>query len=225
MEGSLQIILLGPPGAGKGTQSKTLAEKLKLPHISTGDILRKNVAGDTELGRQAKGIMEKGALVPDELVTIMLMERIDESDTKNGFILDGYPRNINQAETLDNLLKKRNIKINFVVYLDTSEPVIIQRLSGRLVCSKCNANFHKKNMPPKKEMVCDYCNASLYQRSDDKEDTIKNRLKVYQEEIFPLIGYYEEKKKLYRISADEGTEIVLDKILTLVRAQNDSVKI
>jgi len=218
MEDSLQIILLGPPGAGKGTQSKTLAGKLNLPHISTGDILRKNVAGNTELGKQAKDIMEKGALVPDGLVTGMLIGRIDEPDTKNGFILDGYPRNINQAEKLGDLLKERNIKINFVVYLDTSDPVIIQRLSGRLVCSKCGANFHRKNMPPKKEMICDYCSAGLYQRADDNEETIKNRLKVYQEEISPLIEYYERKGKLHRISADEDTEIVLDKILTLVRA-------
>jgi len=215
----MRIILLGPPGAGKGTQAKTLAERLNLPHISTGDILRQNVSGGTDLGKQAKSYMDKGALVPDNLVTRMLEKRIGEPDTKKGFILDGYPRNINQAKALDNMRTQKNIDIDFVVYLDTSEPVIIQRLTGRLVCKTCGANFHIKNMPPKIDMLCDKCGGNLYQRTDDKEETIKTRLEVYKKEVFSLIQYYEASRKLHRISADEEAGIVLNKIVHLATAK------
>lgn len=215
----MRIILLGPPGAGKGTQAKVLAKKLNLPHISTGDILRQNVLDDTELGKQAKGFMDKGALVPDELVTLMLSKRLEKSDIKNGFILDGYPRNVNQAEALDDILKQRNLDLDLVVYLETSENIIIQRLSGRLVCKSCGANFHIKNMPPKKDNFCDNCGSRLYQRTDDKEETVRKRLEVYLKEAFSLIQYYEEKQKLYRLSADEQAEIVLNKIMHLLTAK------
>jgi len=221
----MRIILLGPPGAGKGTQAKLLAQRLNLVHISTGDLLRQNVSNGTELGRKAKDFMDKGALAPDELVTQMLIQRIAQPDVKDGFILDGYPRNINQAETLDSLLSERNMAIDFVAYLDTSEPVIIQRLSGRLVCILCNANFHIKNMPPKKDMICDNCGGKLYQRVDDKEETIKKRLQVYLKETSGLIRYYEAKHKLHHISADEELEIVLNKIIQLAKNYNDSLKV
>jgi adenylate kinase len=212
----MRIILLGPPGAGKGTQAKALAKKLNLTHIATGDILRKNVAGGTTLGKQAKDFMDKGALVPDELVTAMLIERIGEPDAKDGFILDGYPRNITQAKTLDNMFKEKNMSIDSVIYLDTSEPVIIQRLSGRLVCSSCGANFHIKNMPPKKDMICDNCGGKLYQRTDDQEATIRKRLEVYKKETSELIKYYELKQKLSRIVADDEAGIVLNKMVNLI---------
>ena len=212
----MRIILLGPPGAGKGTQAKALAKKLNLTHIATGDILRKNVAGGTHLGKQAKDFMDKGALVPDELVTAMLTERIGEPDAKDGFILDGYPRNITQAKTLDNMFKEKNMSIDSVIYLDTSEPVIIQRLSGRLVCSSCGANFHIKNMPPKKDMICDNCGGKLYQRTDDQEATIRKRLEVYKKETSELIKYYELKQKLSRIVADDEAGIVLNKMVNLI---------
>lgn len=215
----MRIILLGPPGAGKGTQSKSLAQRLELAHVSTGDLLRSNVSAGTELGKQAKAYMEKGALVPDELVTGMLRERFNQDDIKKGFILDGYPRTIKQAESLDRLLEEKAIKIDKVFYLDTSEKVIIQRLSGRLVCSKCQANFHKTNMPPKKDMVCDYCAGSLYQRSDDKEETIRKRIEVYRQESAPLIKYYESKGKLESVLADGEASIVLDEIVRLVKNQ------
>lgn len=218
------IILLGPPGAGKGTQAKTLAEKLNLPHLATGDLLRQNVSCGSELGKQAKGFMGRGELVPDALVTKMLAQRIDQPDTKRGFILDGYPRNINQAEALDDILKQKNIAVDSVVYLDSSESVIIQRLSGRLVCSKCGANFHIKNMPPKIDMICDNCGGKLYERSDDKEETVKKRLEVYSRESFPLIQYYLDLHKLHRLSADEEAEVVLNKIVHLVEEYNDSHK-
>lgn len=221
----MNIVLLGPPGAGKGTQAKTMAAKLNRPHISTGDILRKNVSENTLLGRRAKDYMNKGALVPDELVTQMLTERISQPDTASGFILDGYPRNLNQARTLDETLAKGRQEIDLVVYLDTSETVIIQRLSGRLVCSKCGANFHVKNMPPKKEMTCDNCGGSLYQRDDDKEETIRKRLVVYRKESAPLIEYYESRHKLFRVNADGDAESVLRIVLDQLRKRNDSLKV
>jgi len=221
----MQIILLGPPGAGKGTQAKILAEKLSLPHISTGDILRQNVKEATLLGKQARDFMDKGLLVPDQLVAQMLMQRIDEANVRKGFILDGYPRNINQAQTLDVMLKHRNLDIDMVIYLDTSEPVIIQRLGGRLVCSSCGANFHIRNMPPKEKGVCDSCGGKLYQRTDDKEETVKKRLEVYKKEVSSLIQYYEARQRLYRLSADEDAEIVLNKILELAHKYDDSPKV
>ena len=221
----MRIILLGPPGAGKGTQAKTLANKINLPHISTGDLLRQNVAQDTNLGKQAKAFMNKGALVPDDLVTQMLDRRIDQPDIENGFILDGYPRNINQARALDNMLGERNIKIDLVIYLDTSLPVIIQRLTGRLVCKECGANFHIKNMPPKVNGICDNCGGRLYQRTDDQEATIKRRLSVYEKETSVLIQYYESQQKLQRLIADEEAQIVLDKIVQLFKERNDSLKV
>lgn len=221
----MTIILLGPPGAGKGTQAKTLAGELTLVHISTGDLLRQNVTNGTDLGKKAKDFMNKGLLVPDELVTQMVSKRLDEADIKKGFILDGYPRNINQAQTLDDLLKQKRINIDFVIDLDTKQEVIIQRLSGRLACPKCSANFHIKNMPPKKDMICDNCGSILYQRADDKEETIKKRLEVYRCESAPLIRYYQSKQKLYRVVADEEAGVVLKKIIELVKKGNDSVKV
>ncbi|MFA5411060.1 MAG: adenylate kinase [Candidatus Omnitrophota bacterium] len=221
----MKMILLGPPGAGKGTQAKVLAVKLNLPHISTGDLLRQNVSSGTDLGRQAKDFMNKGLLVPDELVSAMLARRISQGDTGKGFILDGYPRNLAQAKTLDEMLKEKNGGIDLVFYLDSSEAVIIQRLSGRLVCSACGANFHRQNMPPKKDMLCDNCGGKLYQRADDREETIKKRLEVYKKEASPLIQYYEAKQKLYRVLADEEAEVVLNKIIRLAEEHNGTLKV
>lgn len=221
----MRIILLGPPGAGKGTQAKILAEELNLPHIATGDLLRQNVSGGTSLGKQAKSYMDKGALVPDELVSRMLIERFREPAVKKGFILDGFPRNLSQAKTLDDILRPKNMDIDLVFYLDTSERVIIQRLTGRLVCKSCGANFHVKNMPPKVSMICDNCGSQLYQRSDDNETTIRKRLEVYQKEASGLIQYYQAKKKLERLSADGEAQIVLDKMVRVIHKFNDSLKV
>ncbi|MDD5691864.1 MAG: adenylate kinase [Candidatus Omnitrophica bacterium] len=211
----MYLVLLGPPGAGKGTQAKRLAEKLALPHISTGDILRQNVKDGTELGKQAKGIMEKGLLVPDELVASMLDRRFNEPDIKKGFILDGYPRNLAQARTLDEVLKRKNIGVDLVVYLDTSDPVVVKRLTGRLVCSKCGANFHTVNMPPKAKGVCDNCQGALYQRSDDNEGTVLKRLQVYKNEVASLIDYYKQAGKLRTLNADLDAQVVLEQIIAL----------
>ena len=216
---------MGPPGAGKGTQATRLAQRLQLPHISTGDILRQNVKENTAPGKEAKDFMERGLLVPDELVSRMVSQRFSQPDIKKGFILDGYPRNINQAKTLDDILKQRNTDIDAVVYLEASDPVIIQRLTGRLVCSSCGANFHIKNMPPKIKGVCDICGGRLYQRTDDSEETVKKRIEVYKKEVSSLIEYYETKQKLYRLSGDEDSEIVLNKIISLAKVYDDSPKV
>ena len=216
----MRLILLGPPGAGKGTQAVRLSQELKLPHISTGDILRQNVKEGTSLGKEAKDYMEKGLLVPDELLARLLVQRFEQADVKNGFILDGYPRNLSQAKKLDEILKQQQIEIDFVIYLDTSDTVIVQRLTGRLVCSKCSANFHKTNMPPEKEGTCDKCAGSLYQRTDDKEETVRKRIEVYKNEVASLIEYYDAIKKLHRLSADEDAKIVLHKIIDLAKVSH-----
>jgi adenylate kinase len=221
----MRIVLLGPPGAGKGTQAKQLAKELGLPHISTGDILRQNVAGGTDLGKEAKDYMNKGLLVPDELVTKMLSERFKQPDVENGFILDGYPRNINQAKVLDGILAQLKIKIDLVFDLDCSEDVIIQRLSGRLVCRKCGANFHKTNMPPEKEGACDNCGGELYQRPDDNVETIKKRLSVYKDEVAALIKYYQENRLLQKVNSDGQAEVVLAEMMRLASRNNDSFKV
>ncbi|MCG2714050.1 MAG: adenylate kinase [Candidatus Omnitrophica bacterium] len=211
----MYLVLLGPPGAGKGTQAKRLAQSLGLPHISTGDILRQNVKDNTDLGKQAKGIMEKGLLVGDDLVAKMLDERFNNPDIKKGFILDGYPRTLSQAKTLDEILSHKNISVDLVIYLNTSDAVIITRLTGRLVCSKCGANFHVLNMPPKLKGACDSCAGVLYQRSDDNEGTVRKRLEVYKNEVASLIEYYNLAKKLHSLNADLDAEIVLDQIIAL----------
>ena len=211
----MYLVLLGPPGAGKGTQAKRLAERLALPHISTGDILRRNVKDGTGLGKQAKGIMDKGLLVPDDLVAKMLDERFNNPDIKKGFILDGYPRTLAQAGTLDEILSRKKLAVDLVVYLNTSDEIIIKRLTGRLVCSKCGANFHAVNMPPKVKGVCDSCQGSLYQRSDDNEMTVRKRLEVYKNEAASLIEYYNRAKKLHRLNADLDPAVVLEQIIAL----------
>ena len=211
----MHLVLLGPPGAGKGTQAKRLAERIGLPHISTGDILRQNVKEGTELGRQAKDIMDKGLLVPDDLMAKMLDERFSQSDIKAGFILDGYHRTLPQASTLDEILKSKGLAVDLVVYLDSSDEVIIKRLTGRLVCSKCGANFHITNMPPKVKGVCDSCQGSLYQRSDDNETTVRKRLEVYKQQVASLIEYYKKAAKLQSLNADLGADLVLTQIVQL----------
>ncbi|MEK6715157.1 MAG: adenylate kinase [Candidatus Omnitrophota bacterium] len=208
----MRIILLGPPGAGKGTQAKLLKENFNLAHISTGDLLRKAVADNTIIGKTVKSYMDKGNLVPDNLVIELLKERLSLQDINCGFILDGFPRNVAQAQVLDKVFRDRNLNIDYVIYLKADAPVIIQRLSGRRVCSKCQANFHITNMPPKKEGICDNCGSHLYQRNDDKVEAIKNRLKVYLKETASLIGYYLKQNKLFEMDANFPAPLVFEKI-------------
>ncbi|MDP2941022.1 MAG: adenylate kinase [Candidatus Omnitrophota bacterium] len=219
------MVLLGPPGAGKGTQAKQLARILDLPHISTGDLLRENVSCDTNLGQEAKSFMNRGLLVPDDIVAKMLIQRFGHPDTKRGFILDGYPRNLKQAETLDAILREKDTALDLVVYLDASDAVIIQRIAGRLVCSNCGFNFHKTNMPPKTAGICDKCGSRLYQRSDDTEETIRKRIEVYKKEAFTLIGYYREKGILKCLSADAEAGPVLNSIIELTKKHDDPYKV
>lgn len=212
----MKLILFGAPGAGKGTQAKLMNEKFGLVHISTGDILRNEVKNNTDLGKQAKGYMESGKLVPDSLVTEMVKKRMQGKDLAKGFILDGYPRTEAQARALDEILKSG---IDLAIYLSASEKVVVKRLTGRRVCSKCAAIYHIVNMPPKKDMLCDRCQLELHQRPDDNEATVKNRLKVYLDESEGVIKYYKNQGKLEDICGDldskEVFEIISKKISAL----------
>lgn len=215
----MRLILLGAPGVGKGTQAKLLKDYFKVPHISTGDILREAVKQDSPLGQKAKSYMEKGELVPDSLVTQMVIERLNQSDTSGGFILDGFPRNLAQAQSLTDLFKQKNISVDRVLYFTAPEKVIIERLTGRRVCKNCNAIFHIKNMPPKIDMVCDNCDGSLYQREDDKEETIRKRLKVYLEETKGIVDYYQKQNNLLKVDASIDAGILFEKLIRLLETR------
>jgi len=196
------IILLGAPGAGKGTQAVMLAEKLKLVQVASGDLFRQALAQETELGKQAKVYMEKGQLVPDEITIQMVLERLAAPDCKNGAILDGFPRNLQQAKALDNALAPHSKATDRVVYIKVSEGELLKRLSGRWICRKCQAPYHEVESPPKVEGKCDRCGGELYQRADDNVETIKNRLEVYFAETSPLIDYYKQADKLLEINGE-----------------------
>ena len=216
----MKIVLLGPPGAGKGTQSVVLSKKYKMPHISTGDILREAVKAQLPLGIKAKSFMDKGELVPDEIVTGIVIERLKKPDAQKGYILDGFPRTLKQAEDLDVALNAMSSGIDMVVYFETSAKTAVERLSGRRVCKSCGFNYHIKNIPPKKEGVCDKCGGALFQRPDDNEKTVLNRLKVYEDQTKPLIAYYTNKGILEKVSGDLGVEElfkVLSKIFSAAK--------
>lgn len=186
----MKIVLLGPPGAGKGTQAKLIVEKYNIPHISTGDIFRKNIKEMTPLGIKAKEYIDKGQLVPDEVTVDIVKDRIQQEDCKNGFLLDGFPRTVAQADALSEVLEDLGTKLDYVINIKVDENNLIVRLSGRRVCPKCGASFHVVFNPPKQEGVCDYCGAEVVQRADDTEETVKNRLSVYNKQTQPLIDYY-----------------------------------
>ena len=189
----MNIILLGPPGSGKGTQAKEIIEKHRIPQISTGDLLREAVKNQTELGKKAKEYMDAGKLVPDEVVVGMVKERLQKDDCKNGFILDGFPRTVPQAESLDQTLADVGKKIDKVVSIEVPDSEVVERLSGRRTCENCGTMYHVKFNPPKQDGVCDKCGGKLYQRDDDNESTIKNRLQVYHDQTAPLKDYYSKK--------------------------------
>ena len=198
----MRLVLLGPPGAGKGTQASVLCVNFDLLHLSTGDLLREAVKNNTDEGVQAKSYMDKGDLVPDNVVARMITQKLKEEDVSAGFILDGFPRTKKQAEILEAALVEMNLPLDMVVYFETTEDVILTRLTGRRICRSCGKIFHITNIPPKVEGVCDACNGELYQRGDDKEETIKNRIDVYNKETKELIDYYQEKKILQRASGN-----------------------
>ena len=196
----MNIILLGAPGAGKGTIASQMKERYKLPHISTGDIFRENIKNNTELGKLAKSYIDKGALVPDDVTSNLIVDRLTHDDCKKGFILDGFPRNNNQAKSLDEALKNSEKKIDLVILVDASDEQITDRLSGRRVCENCGQIYHIVNFPPKVPNVCDKCNGKLIQRKDDVKEVIEGRLKTYHEITKPLIDYYNERHILKSVS-------------------------
>lgn len=198
----MKLVLLGPPGAGKGTHAADLSKDYGIPHISTGDILRAAVKAQTAVGLQAKSYMDKGELVPDSVVVSIIRERLKEKDCTKGFLLDGFPRNIAQAELLDGMLAGIGAAIDAAIYLETSNAVIVRRLSNRRVCKSCGATYNVLTMPSQKEGICDVCGGELYQRTDDKEETIVNRLKVYQAQTADLIAYYKKKGLLKIVNGD-----------------------
>ncbi len=204
----MNLILLGPPGAGKGTQAAAIIERFGVPHISTGDMLRAAVAKGTEVGKKAKAIMEAGELVPDEVVCQIVRERLAEPDCANGFLLDGFPRTVAQAEALDQILADAGKALDKVICYEVPDDVVVERLSGRRMCRQCNANYHVKFLPPKQDGVCDKCGGELYQRDDDKEETIRERLSVYHKQTAPLVKYYEDKGVLARIDAAGAIEAI-----------------
>lgn len=213
---SKNLILLGGPGAGKGTQAKKLVEHYKIPQISTGDILRAAVKAGTELGKTAKKHMDAGELVPDSVVIGIIEERLKEPDTKNGYILDGFPRTIAQAEALDKILKKLGSQVDHVISIEVPDDELINRLAGRWTCRNCGQMYHEKNKPPKKQGVCDECGGELYQRDDDKIETIKERLKTYHAQTSPLIDYYKGKNLLRPIDGRGGIGDIFSKIKQVV---------
>jgi adenylate kinase len=209
----MRFILLGGPGAGKGTQAKILAEKFSIPQISTGDMLRAAVKDQTKLGIEAKKFMDAGSLVPDSVVIGLIDERIDLKDASKGFILDGFPRTTAQAVALGDLLKKRAIKLDAVVSIDVEDDDLVRRLCGRLTCTKCGAMYHKEYTPPKKAGVCDKCGASLYQRDDDKEETIRQRLATYHKQTAPLIDYYGKEGSLKKAAGTGSIQDITGRIV------------
>ncbi len=214
----MNLILLGPPGAGKGTQAQRIVERYRIPQISTGDILRAAVKDSTPLGTKAKGFMDQGKLVPDEIVIGIIAERLKAKDCSSGFILDGFPRTIPQAEALEPILTKLEKKIDHVVNIEVDSEELVRRLTGRRTCKNCGSMFHVIFQPPKKEGVCDRCGGTLYQRADDNEEAIRTRLKEYEKQTAPLIQYYRGKKSLRSISGVGGPDQIFGQIVQVLDA-------
>lgn len=212
----MKIIMLGAPGAGKGTQAKMIADKYGVPHISTGDIFRANIKNGTELGMEAKKYMDQGLLVPDELTVCILLDRVAQDDCKNGYVLDGFPRTIPQAEVLDSELTKLGDHIDYAINVDVPDENIVKRMSGRRACLTCGATYHIEHVPPKKEGICDVCGSELVLRDDDKPETVKNRLNVYHEQTQPLIDFYTEKGVLKTVDGTVPMEEVFAAITAIL---------
>ncbi|SFN93630.1 adenylate kinase [Proteiniclasticum ruminis] len=217
----MRIILLGPPGAGKGTQAQSISNKYNIPQISTGDIFRKNIAGGTELGILAKSYMDKGLLVPDNVTIDLVKNRLKEDDTRNGFLLDGFPRTIHQAEVLEALLKEQSVAIDVALQIEVPREFIIQRMTGRRVCPNCGASYHLEFNPPMLRSICDDCGSHLIQREDDKRETVVERLEIYDFQTAPLIAYYTEKGKLKTVDGTKAINEVFEDIIRILGEAND----
>lgn len=213
----MRIVFLGPPGAGKGTQAETISKEKKLPHISSGNLLREAVATGSETGIKARDYIEKGLLVPDQIVVDIIKDRIINDDCKGGFILDGFPRTLSQAKILDEMLKKLGNKLDLVFHFAVSEESVVLRLSGRRICSNCGANYHIKFVPSAKDGICDKCGGKLYQRADDKLETVLERLRVYREQTEDLIEYYRKNGILKEVISDANIEIITKNILDTIK--------
>ena len=212
----MKIIMLGAPGAGKGTQAKKIAEKYQIPHISTGDIFRANIKGGTELGMKAKTFMDQGMLVPDEITIGMLMDRIGQEDCINGYVLDGFPRTIPQAESLTKALAERGEKVDYAINVDVPDENIINRMSGRRACLGCGATYHITFNPPVKEGICDTCGQELVLRDDDKPETVKKRLDVYHQQTQPMIDYYKNAEVLAEVDGTQPMDAVFQGIVEIL---------
>ncbi|MDD3184686.1 MAG: adenylate kinase [Anaerostipes sp.] len=214
----MKIIMLGAPGAGKGTQAKQIAEQYNIPHISTGDIFRENIKNGTPLGAKAKEYMDQGLLVPDELVCDLVVDRIEKDDCSKGFILDGFPRTIPQADALDTALKEKNKQIDYALDIEVPDENIVNRMAGRRSCKECGAIFHLQYNPPKEENKCDVCQGELVLRDDDKAETVKKRLDVYHEQTAPLISHYEKAGVLHEIDGTVDITVVFEEIKKILGA-------
>lgn len=210
----MRLILLGPPGAGKGTQAKRVIEEFDIPHISTGDIFRKNIKEKTELGQKVEGLLAQGKLVPDELTIEIVWDRLDQEDCKNGFLLDGFPRTIPQAEALDEGLAKRGLKLDRVLNIDVDKDSLVKRLSGRRVCPGCGASYHIDNNPTKVEGICDACQTPVIQREDDKEETVLDRIKVYDSQTKPLVDFYNKQDLVFTVDGTLPIDEITNKLVT-----------
>lgn len=214
----LRTVLLGPPGAGKGTHAKILSERYQVPHVSTGDLLRSQIQKGSPLGKRAKSFIDNGKLVPDELVVEMVRNRLAETDADRGFILDGFPRTVEQAKALDEILEKHKLELNLVLEFNTSERVIVDRLSGRRACLKCGANYHIRNIPPRRNGICDVCGGPLTQRKDDEPETVRRRLRVYEEQTAPLVEFYKKRKLLRTVNGDLEIEPLQEELIPHLQA-------
>ena len=212
----MKIVLLGPPGAGKGTQAKSISNRYSIPHISTGDIFRKNISENTPLGIEAKSYIDNGQLVPDEVTINMVKDRLQQDDCKNGYLLDGFPRTVHQAEALDNFLTEREESIDTALLIEVPKEFILERMTGRRVCPSCGASYHIKFNPPTNDGKCDLCGSDVIQRKDDTEETVKERLDVYENQTQPLIDFYKNKKQLSVVDGTQAINEVFESICKIL---------
>lgn len=218
-DGFVRLILLGPPGAGKGTQAASIVEAFNIPHISTGDIFRSNIKEGTALGKEAKSYMDQGLLVPDELVVAIVEDRLKKEDCQKGFLLDGFPRTVVQAEALDRVMEKMEVALDRVINIEVDKGILVERAVGRRICKNCGATYHVRFNPSSKGELCEKCGGELYQRNDDQEATVAKRIDVYLNETMPLIAYYEKQNKLTVIDGQQDIDKVFEDIINSLRGE------